>query len=303
MGSLAGKRVLLTGASGFLGASLCRRLVNEGATVSGISRSSSVIAEGVTHHQCDVCSFEDLQKVFYRVEPEIVFHLAGYVSGSRDIDAVIPSLYGNLVGTVNLLVTCVKAGGCRLVLTNSLEEPDPDNKIPVSPYAAAKGASTNYARMFHSLYGLPASVARISLAYGPNQPSHQLIPYVALSLMKNKAPRLSSGERIADWIFVDDVIEGLLRMGMQSEGRGEIIDIGSGQLVSVREIVERIAQKVNASVAPIFGALPDRPRERSVSANIDASEKQLHWRPEISLDEGLERTINWTRMIVGSETV
>jgi UDP-glucose 4-epimerase len=298
--TFSGRRVLVTGATGFIGTQLCRRLAASGALVGGISRSEAALPDAVTHYRCDACSADELGAVFQSARPELVYHLASFVSGSRELDAVLPTLHGNLVSTVNVLTACVEAGGCPAVLAGSLEEPDDAEPVPVSPYAAAKGASSSYARMFHALYGLPVSLARIFMVYGPGQPTHQLIPHVILSLLGGEAPELSSGGRPVDWIFIDDVVEGLLHMGRRSgHTGGEEIDLGSGELVSVRSVAERIAASIDGGLLPRFGALPDRPRERVRSADVDQSERQLGWRTEVSLEEGLDRTIRWARKRVG----
>jgi len=301
-GAFAGKRVLVTGATGFIGTSLCRRLLVAGAQVSGVSRSEAALPQGVAHYRCDASSADEVSAVFQSARPEFVYHLASIVSGSRELDAVLPTLRGNLVSSVNVMTACVEAGGCPVVLAGSLEEPDSDEPVPVSPYAAAKAASSSYARMFHALYELPVSLARIFMVYGPEQPSHQLIPYVALSLLRGEAPVLSSGARPVDWIFIDDVVEGLLHMGRRPGWAGGEIDLGSGELVSVRRVAERIVAKLDGGISPRFGALPDRPRERVRKADVAESERLLGWRPAVSLDEGLDRTIRWARELLDGDT-
>jgi nucleoside-diphosphate-sugar epimerase len=289
----------VTGATGFIGTQLCRKLVAAGAQVSGLSRNEVELPRGATHHPCDAGSAEALQAVFRSVEPELVYHLASFVSGSREPDAVLPTLHGNLVSSVNVLMACVEAGGCPAVLAGSLEEPDHDEPVPASPYAAAKGASSSYARMFHALYELPVCVARIFMVYGPEQPRHQLVPHVILSLLRGEAPGLSSGKRPVDWIFIDDVVEGLLQMGLHtargSGCAGHEVDLGSGELVSVRQVAEKIAARLDCGIAPDFGALPDRPRERVRRADARETERLLGWRAAVSLDEGIDHTIRWAR--------
>lgn len=119
--------------------------------------------------------------------------------------------------TVNLLTVAAEMGCCeRIILTGSHDEPDPDESsadtfVPSSPYAASKLAANSYARMFHALYQLPVSIARIYMAYGPAQRDlNKLIPYVILSLLRGQTPRLSTGRRPMGWIYIDDVIDGMI---------------------------------------------------------------------------------------------
>jgi len=111
----------------------------------------------------------------------------------------------------NLLIAGAENSAGRMVLAGSFEEPDEVDTAPCSPYAAAKWAASGYARMFHALYQVPVVVAKIFMVYGPGQLDYtKLIPYVTLSLLRGEAPMLSSGARLVDWIYVDDVVDGLI---------------------------------------------------------------------------------------------
>ena len=134
------------------------------------------------------------------------------------------------------------------------------------------------------------------MTYGPNQKDVQkLVPFVMIQLLRGLAPKLSSGSRRADWIYVDDVVEGLLRAAVIEGLEGCSFDLGSGSLVSVREIVEQIVKITNSSVEPSFGALPDRPFEQERAADTAFLFKRLGYRPRTSLDRGLEMTAAWYR--------
>jgi nucleoside-diphosphate-sugar epimerase len=201
------------------------------------------------------------------------------------------------MSTINLLTAAGEIGCHRFVLAGSLEEPEPDAEgraAPCSPYAASKAAGTAYAKMFHVLYHLPVVIARIFMVYGPAQrDSKKLFPYVIESLLRGEAPKLSSGSRLVDWIYVEDVVEGLLRVAHSQGIEGLRIDIGSGSLVSIRSAVELLVRMMNSPINPIFGAIPDRPFEQSRKADIASSKSALGWTPTVSLPTGLRRTIDW----------
>jgi nucleoside-diphosphate-sugar epimerase len=209
---------------------------------------------------------------------------------------VHPTLNANLVSTVNLLVAATKNGCQRFLTAGSLEEPDPGEKLPIpsSPYAAAKLASSSYARMFHALYGTPVVMARIFMVYGPAQRDlRKLVPYVILSLLRELQPELASGKRLVDWIYVDDVVDGLLKMLVTPGIEGNTIELGSSRLETTGAIAETIHRLIGNDVALKIGALSDRPMERVIAANLAESERKLGWKPKISLEEGLRRTIDW----------
>jgi len=297
--SFSGRRVLVTGASGFIGSHLLRRLQSCGAELHAVTREDRSSDEaGLRWWSGDLAETGAVRNIVSAVRPEVLFHLASNVTGSRDLGLVLPTFQSNLISTVNLLTSAAECGCSRFILAGSMEEPvsgcgDP---VPCSPYAAAKWAATGYARMFHALYGLPAVIVRIFMVYGPGQRDiRKLIPSVILSLLRGEAPRLSSGRRPVDWIFVEDVVDGLIAAASAADQGGATVDLGSGMLVTVREIAERLARLVDPAIAPQFGAIEDRPLETVRSANTTHTERLIGWKLRTTLDEGLERTVEWYR--------
>ncbi|MBD2080796.1 NAD-dependent epimerase/dehydratase family protein [Leptolyngbya sp. FACHB-17] len=294
--SFDGQKVLVTGATGFIGSHLCQRLLHGDATVYGVSRYKQFSEDGsIQWLQADVRNFDEMQQIFTSIKPDIVFHLASYVSGSRSIDAVRSTLENNLLSTVNLLTLMAEAGGRRIILAGSLEEPDVGAApIPSSPYAAAKWSSSAYAQMFHQLYQVPIVNARIFMVYGPAQKDiKKLIPYVTLSMLEGKAPELSSGQRQIDWIYVEDLVDGLIATAQAPGVEGCTFELGSSTLTPISTLVEQINQLINPSIRPQFGALPDRPMEQVRAAKIAQSISKLGWKPKTSLQQGLRRTVEW----------
>ena len=237
-----------------------------------------------------------LQGLFLEYQPDFAFHLASAVTGRRELEFVFPTLEGGLVSSVLILIAAATQGSCKVVLAGSLEEPDPTDSgpVPASPYAASKWAAAGYARMFNALYGLSVVVARIFMVYGPGQADlKKFVPYVCLSAARGEQPRLMSGGRPIDWIFVDDVVDGLLCLGASDVADGRHVDLGSGNQVTTRDVATRICRIAQTGVEPIFGALPDRPMEQVRAADVASTDAQIGWAPTVSLDDGLERTYAW----------
>lgn len=293
--SLAGQKVLVTGASGFIGEHLCARLHSTGAEVHGISRSEQPSTNALRWWQGDGASLEDMRRILTTVKPDVVFHLASYVSSERSLKAVLPTLHSNLISTVNLLTLVAEIGCRRLVLAGSLEEPEVGGEqIASSPYAAAKWSASVYARMFHQLYQVPVVGARLFMVYGPAQKDlNKLIPYVTLCLLRGEAPKLSSGQRQVDWIYVSDVVDGLMATAQTVGIDGENFDLGCSTLTPISTIVHHLNQLINPNIQPLFGALSDRPMERVRTANIVKASEKLGWHPQTSLEDGLAQTIAW----------
>jgi UDP-glucose 4-epimerase len=296
---LAGRKICVTGAGGFIGGHLCHALRDCGAEVHGISRRAQVEStDDVCWWRGDLADTSAIRKLMVAMKPDIIFHLASHVAGSRDLRLVRPTFEGNLISTVNLLTIASEIGCQRIILTGSLEEPESTGgePVPCSPYAAAKGASSSYARMFHALYQTPVVIARLFMVYGPGQQdAKKLIPYVTLSLLNKQSPKLGSGQRQIDWIYVDDVVDGLIAAARTPNIEGRTIDVGSGTLVSIRAIVQQLADHIDPHVELLWGAFPDRSMEQTRVANISRTYDILGWKPRTSLAVGLERTVDWYR--------
>jgi nucleoside-diphosphate-sugar epimerase len=250
----------------------------------------------VEWRECDLTDFDEVRRLLAQQRPEIVLHLASHVAGSRALDLVRPTFTANVVSTVALLAAAVESGVERVVLAGSLEEPEGPMEavVPASPYAAAKWAASGYARMFHALYELDVAVARIFMVYGPGQRDEKkLIPYVIRSLLNGQAPEVSSGVRPVDWIYVDDVVAGLVRIAESERVGGKRVDLGSGVMVTVREVVLELARLIPGAPEPRFGAIEDRAMEQVRVANVAETRRILGWQPGTELTAGLQATIDW----------
>jgi UDP-glucose 4-epimerase len=274
-------------------------LRQEGAEVHAVYRSQRPADPGDQHWwQADLSDLAKVRKLVRETRPELIFHLASHVKGAPDLEHVLPTFQSNLQSTVNLLILAAESGCRRIVLTGSLAEPETESgeAFPSAPYAAAKWASSGYARMFHALYKTPVVIARAFMVYGPGQKDlSKLIPYVTLSLLQGKTPKISSGQRLVDWIYVSDVVDGFLALAQTSGLDGETVDLGSGSLVSIRDIVQRLIPLTCKNASADFGALPNRPLEPTRVAKIAETFRRTGWKPQVSLEEGLERTVNWYR--------
>ena len=291
---LSGQKVLVTGASGFIGSHLCRRLSENGAEVHAVSRSQHD-HDGARWWQADLSDSCVVRALLKDIRPQIIFHLSGQVTGAPDLEFVISTFDSNVVSTVYMLTAAAEIGCDRIVLTASMTEPQLSSAdaIPGSPYGAAKWVSAAYGRMFHALYQTPVTILRPFVAYGPRQNPKKIIPYVALSLLRGECPKLASGRWEADWIYIDDVIEGCLTAAYAPGIEGRTFDLGSGTLLSARDIVNRIVNLIGTTITPSLGVLTDRPAEEIRVADLTHAKEKLGWSPTISIDEGLARTVAW----------
>jgi nucleoside-diphosphate-sugar epimerase len=273
--------------------------------VHGVSRTERDATDFCARwHANRLDDIEAVRALFKAAKPDYVFHLASHVAGSRAIELVLPTFSANLASTVNLLTAATEQGCERILLTGSLEEPEPgpDHAVPSSPYAAAKFAASAYGRMFHALYNTPVAILRLFMVYGPGQQDlRKLVPYVTLALLKGQTPELSSGARKVDWIYVDDIAAGYLAAATAKGVEGSTIDLGSGRLDTVRTVVEELVGLINPNIQPLFGSVPERALEQIRMADTESSFRLLGWRTQVSLHDGLARTAEWYRKCVSDD--
>jgi nucleoside-diphosphate-sugar epimerase len=290
----ASTRVLVTGASGLIGSHVAAQLGGQ-ADVVCVSRAERS-SEGVSWIAADLSHHGTASRIVGEVEPAAVIHLAGAVRGDRTVDAVLPTLYGNLVATVELLEAVTRAGVQRIVVSGSfLEEPaEPAATKAPSPYGASRWSSSLYARTFHALFGTPVTVLRPSYTYGPGQDDEKLIPHVISSVLRGESPALASGERYMDFVYAEDMARAFIHAVTAPAVDGLTIDVGSGQLTQVREVVESVLDLLGPDVPrPEYDAIAVRPFEQELTVDTEPARRLLGWSATTPLREGLRKTVEW----------
>lgn len=303
---LAGQRVLVTGAAGFLGRNLIGALLAADAKVVAIVRSRSNagrladIAGKTSIIECDLRQAQHLKKLGRLQGVRYVFHLAaGGVDGSQNDPSAL--IADNVVATGNFL-ECVRQWTlCRFVYSGSCFEygagkllPESTPPDPRSIYAATKSAASLLVQAYARTLGLPAVTLRLFTPYGPWEAERRLIPYVILSALKNAEIRLTSGVQTRDFVYVDDAIEALLAAAVHPQAANGVYNICSGKATSIRQVVKTVVKLTGSSSVIRLGAIPHRPTELwTISGSPHYTRKHLGWSVATSLKEGLKKTICW----------
>jgi UDP-glucose 4-epimerase len=297
----AGKRVLVTGATGFIGQHLVQRLVESGAhTCAGVAPSEG--PERVTGPPApdrrlafDLRDAEAVQAAVAETSPQIVVHLAAVGVTDPDVDPEL-ALAVNAGGTLHLLEALREQDVQRVVLAGTCYEYGAREAMegldPFNAYAASKVAAWAFGRMYWWAHGLPIVTVRPFQVYGPGQPEHTLVPVAIRMALAGTDFPMTPGEQERDFIYVDDVVEGMLVAAEAPGLEGHSLDLGTGQAHTVYEVVRRIWAMTGAQGRILVGALPYRPGEvMHLVADADRTARLTGWRARVGVEEGLRRTI------------
>jgi len=304
------KKVLLTGAGGFIGSHLARRLVDEDAEVHILIKKDSDrfrlqdISNKILLWDGDILDYPSICTCLRAARPQIIFHLAALLNVKRDPALIEPMIEININGTLNLLRAVIKEEISleSFVNTGSAEEygngPVPfiedQREMPVSPYSASKVAVTHFCQMLYRSIGLPVVTLRPFLVFGPSQDNGMFIPSLIKHCIGGKDFPMTEGNQTREFTYVEDIVEAYILAAQCPRAAGEVINIGTGIEYKIRDVAERIVSKMGNPIRLLVGALPKRSGETEhFFCSNEKAKGLLGWSPRIALDEGLERTIKW----------
>ncbi|MBM4134682.1 MAG: NAD(P)-dependent oxidoreductase [Nitrospira sp.] len=300
------ERILVTGASGFLGSRLIRRLVDLGARVEAWASSPAHlwrladIRDRIALSLVDIRDADRVRAACGALQPNLVYHLAAYGVHAEEQEYV-QAVDVNVRGTVNLLEG-LKGTPCRLVVTTGtwaeyggkdhpIRESDPLE--PVGVYGATKAASTLVAVSLAAQRRLPLIVLRPFSVYGPGEGGGKFVPSIIRACLKGENPRLSSCRQIRDYLFIDDMVEAYVKAAGLTVSAPLVLNVASGVPLRLEDFARRILRHFPGK-RPEFGAVPDRQGEIwNVQADITKAKAIMQWQPSWSLEEGIRTTIEW----------
>jgi nucleoside-diphosphate-sugar epimerase len=305
-------KILITGATGFIGANLAHFLLSNGNDVAVTARNASNtwriddIKEDLTIFPMDITNLDDVKAIFTSYKPDVVINTAAY--GGYHFEKNIWKIFNvNLNGTMNLVENFLKSNSSILINTGSSSEygfkeramQENDHLDPYGSYAVSKAASTLYCRSRSLEENRKIVTLRLFSAYGYYEESHRLIPYILTSAMESSKLQLNNPNNVRDFIFIEDILQAYVRIieRMDSINGGEIFNVGSGLETSVNRIVE-IAENITGQELKIeWKHSEERIGDKAIHwvADISKITRELNWKPTYSLEEGLSKTYRWLK--------
>ncbi len=314
------KKILVTGAGGFIGSHLCEKLAKNGYNVRALihynSRNNwgwlenSPLKKDIEIKTGDIRDFDSVKKIV--TDCEQVYHLAALIGIPYSYESPLAYVKTNIEGTYNVLEAS-RQFDLRKVLITSTSEVYGTAKVtpikedhplqPQSPYSASKIGADNISLSYFNSFKTPVVIARPFNTYGPRQSARAIIPTIITQLLDgNKSISLGNLEPKRDLTFVGDTVTGLIAIANSDSLLGKVVNIGTGQTISIKDIYEKISDIIGYKAEIIQDKKRIRPESSEVmllESNNTLLKNAGGWKPEISIDEGLKQTIAWFKSNMG----
>ena len=300
--SIEGKRVLITGITGFVGKALSKRLKSQGANVFGISRS---IKNDKKNLKVDILDYSAIDKFIKDSKIDICFHLASTSLVEEGQLHPYQTFKVNTEGTLNILESA-RNNNLNRIIVASTSHVYGKNKVPyfenymprpTRPYETSKACTDIIAQSYATSFNLPVLIPRFVNIYGPGDLNFQrLIPKTIKSILEDVPPKMWGGKAIRDYLFIDDAIDAYLllaKININKVGSNRVFNFGSSNMISVEDLIKKII-KISGKNCTI--KKESIGREGEIASQYVSSKKAarlLGWNPKINLDEGLRKTIAW----------
>lgn len=308
-GFLKNKKVLVTGGSGFIGSHMVGRLVKSCGTVFAMIRNTSdvwrleEVKDSINLIRLDIRDGEVLSQWMAKIKPDYIFHMAAYGVDPRQKEYVTAAEI-NIIGTLNI-VKAAAAIGCEKLLNTGTSMQygnkqgavrEEDYYDPTNIYGSTKGAATIIAHQTAVENNLDIATIIPFGVFGEKEGSHKFFPHVILSALGDGEIRLSPCEQYRDYCYIENIIDGFIAAAGSSEVKNEIFNIGCGKVYQLKHYVELMMKRLCAEKRVRYGAVRYRRNDLwSPQPDLTKISTQLGWKPRVSLEEGIDRTIEWFR--------
>ena len=294
------KSILIAGGTGFIGFHLAKKCLSLNWSVTSLSTSTpkkNRKLKKVNYKICDISNYNQVKNKI-KLDYDYVVNCAGYVDHSHKLK----TLKSHYIGCKNLsthflnskIKKFIQIGSC--IEYGKIKSPQIEsnlNKKTFSIYGSAKLLSTQFLVKLFKRFNFPVTILRLYLVYGPNQDANRVIPVTIINALKNKKFNCSNGSQLRDFTYIDDIVSAIIKTLKNSKSSGEIINIGSGNPISIKKVIIKICELINSG-KPQFGKIKLRNDEIiKLYPNINKSRKILNWKSQISIEKGLKKTIRF----------
>lgn len=303
-------RIFLTGAGGFVGANMARRLLKEGHEVHiSIRKSTNAwrledVMRELNIYEADITDLNGITKAIKTVSPEGIIHMAtygAYPTVQTDLQRIMDT---NYTGTINLIRACDQVRYEVFINTSSSSEyglvgksmSEDDLPKPTDYYGATKTGATVFCQTHTRITGAPILTTRLFSVYGPYEEPVRLVPSTITKCLRNEKLEFTQGMQKRDFIYTSDVEDAYLAMLNRPDLKGEILNIGTGTQYTVKEIVGAIIKEAKTESEPLWGARPTKQFESfNWVADMAKTHKLLGWKAKSGLNDGIKHTVAWMR--------
>ena len=294
------KSILIAGGTGFIGFHLAKKCLSLNWSVTSLSTSTpkkNRKLKKVNYKICDISNYNQVKNKI-KLDYDYVVNCAGYVDHSHKLK----TLKSHYIGCKNLsthflnskIKKFIQIGSC--IEYGKIKSPQIEsnlNKKTFSIYGSAKLLSTQFLLKLFKRFNFPVTILRLYLVYGPNQDANRVIPVTIINALKNKKFNCSNGSQLRDFTYIDDIVSAIIKTLKNSKSSGEIINIGSGNPISIKKVIIKICELIKSG-KPQFGKIKLRNDEIiKLYPNINKSRKILNWKSQISIEKGLKKTIRF----------
>ncbi len=303
MEALNTPHLLVIGGTGFIGHHLLKTANNKCWQTTSVSVNSPTeerFVDGVHYLHFNMTDYNLVKKNLVE-DFNYIVNLGGYINHQLFQDGGRSLIETHFTTLQNLLETIPRRKLKRFVQIGSSDEygnaPAPQHEElreqPISPYSLAKVANTHFLQMLNRTEKFPAVILRPFLTYGPGQDAGRFLPQIIRGCLDNTEFPTSAGEQYRDFCYVEDTIRAILKALVEPEVKGEVFNVASGEPVSIRAMIMKVCS-LTGSGKPQFGKVLYRPGENmNLYSDIKKIQEMLSWSPQVSLEQGLQKTVNW----------